>query len=213
MQYQTILFDLDGTLTDSAPGIVNAARYALERFGMEAEPAVLRSFIGPPLCDSFHHALGMPLADARRAVKVFQEYFRDRGIFENAPYPGIVEMLKSLHGSGKRLVVATSKPELFAERIAERFGFSPWLDGVFGADMEETRVSKGEIIRYALHSRGIDPASAVMVGDRKYDIDGARQSGVDGIGVLYGYGSHSELEAAGAMRIVSSVDELGRILH
>lgn len=164
MQYKTILFDLDGTLTDSEPGIVNSVRYALRSFGMEAEPTTLRSFIGPPLYDSFRGTMGMSDADAKRAVDTYRVYFRDKGIFENAPYPGVPEMLEALRAAGRRLIVATSKPEVFAKRIAEHFGFAGALEGVYGADMEGKRSSKIDVIRYAMRERGIAPSSAVMVG-------------------------------------------------
>ena len=203
MQYKTILFDLDGTLTDSEPGIVNSVRYALRSFGMEAEPATLRSFIGPPLYDSFRGTMGMSDADAKRAVDTYRVYFRDKGIFENAPYPG---------AAGGQLIVATSKPEVFAKRIAEHFGFAGSLEGVYGADMEGKRSSKIDVIRYAMRERGITPSSAVMVGDRKYDITGAREAGLADIGVLYGYGSREELVEAGATRLAASVADLREML-
>lgn len=212
MQYKTILFDLDGTLTDSEPGIVNSVRYALRSFGMEAEPATLRSFIGPPLYDSFRGTMGMSDADAKRAVDTYRVYFRDKGIFENAPYPGVPEMLEALCAAGRRLIVATSKPEVFAKRIAEHFGFAGALEGVYGADMEGKRSSKIDVIRYAMRERGIAPSSAVMVGDRKYDITGAREAGLADIGVLYGYGSREELVEAGATRLAASVADLREML-
>ena len=212
MQYKTILFDLDGTLTDSEPGIVNSVRYALRSFGMEAEPTTLRSFIGPPLYDSFRGTMGMSDADAKRAVDTYRVYFRDKGIFENAPYPGVPEMLEALRAAGRRLIVATSKPEVFAKRIAEHFGFAGALEGVYGADMEGKRSSKIDVIRYAMRERGITPSSAVMVGDRKYDITGAREAGLADIGVLYGYGSREELVEAGATRLAASVADLREML-
>ena len=212
MQYKTILFDLDGTLTDSEPGIVNSVRYALRSFGMEAEPATLRSFIGPPLYDSFRGTMGMSDADAKRAVDTYRVYFRDKGIFENAPYPGVPEMLEVLRAAGGQLIVATSKPEVFAKRIAEHFGFAGSLEGVYGADMEGKRSSKIDVIRYAMRERGITPSSAVMVGDRKYDITGAREAGLADIGVLYGYGSREELVEAGATRLAASVADLREML-
>ena len=212
MQYKTILFDLDGTLTDSEPGIVNSVRYALRSFGMEAEPATLRSFIGPPLYDSFRGTMGMSDADAKRAVDTYRVYFRDKGIFENAPYPGVPEMLEVLRAAGGQLIVATSKPEVFAKRIAEHFGFAGSLEGVYGADMEGKRSSKTDVIRYAMRERGITPSSAVMVGDRKYDITGAREVGLADIGVLYGYGSREELVEAGATRLAASVADLREML-
>ena len=200
MQYKTILFDLDGTLTDSEPGIVNSVRYALRSFGMDAEPETLRSFIGPPLYDSFRGTMGMSV------------YFRDKGIFENAPYPGVPEMLEALRAAGGRLIVATSKPEVFAKRIAEHFGFARSLDSVYGADMEGKRSSKIDVIRYAIREQGITPSGAVMVGDRKYDIVGAHEAGLADIGVLYGYGSREELVEAGATRLAASVAELREML-
>lgn len=212
MNYQTILFDLDGTLTDSEPGIVNSVLYALRRFGMDAPRESLRAFIGPPLYDSFRGVMGMGDADARRAVEVYREYFREKGIFENAPYPGVPGMLRRLKGAGKTLVVATSKPEIFARRIADHFGLSASLDAVCGADLEGGRSAKIDVIRYALSARGVDPAAAVMVGDRKYDILGAKEAGLDHVGVLYGYGSREELEEAGASRLAASVAELEALL-
>ena len=210
---RAILFDLDGTLTDSEPGIVNSARYALERFGLTAEPAVLRSFIGPPLYDSFHGAMGLSDADARRAVDFYREYFRDRGIFENAPYPGIPAMLEDLHRAGLRLVIATSKPEVFARQIADHFGLSPFLTAVCGADLEGLRSEKPDVIRYALRETRTSPATAVMIGDRRYDILGAHAAGLPAIGVLYGYGSRDELVSAGADALAPTVRDLHDMLR
>lgn len=212
MNYATILFDLDGTLTDSEPGIVNSVLYALRRFGMDAERQALRAFIGPPLYDSFRGVMGMSEADARRAVDVYREYFSERGMYENAPYPGVPAMLRRLRAAGRRLVVATSKPETFARRIADHFGLSEALHAVYGADLEGGRSAKIDVIRYALAEQGIRPGGAVMVGDRKYDIAGARAAGLAAVGVLYGYGTREELEAAGASRLAGSVAELESLL-
>lgn len=212
MNYATILFDLDGTLTDSEPGIVNSVLHALRRFGMDAEREALRAFIGPPLYDSFRGVMGMSDADARRAVDVYRDYFRERGMYENAPYPGVPEMLRRLRASGRRLLVATSKPEIFARRIAVHFGLSEALHAVYGADLEGGRSAKIDVIRYALAEQGVRPGDAVMVGDRKYDIAGAKAAGLADVGVLYGYGTREELEAAGASRLADSVAELEALL-
>ena len=212
MNYKTILFDLDGTLTDSEPGIVNSVLYALRRFGMDAPRESLRVFIGPPLYDSFRGVMGMSDADARRAVEVYREYFQDRGLYENAPYPGVPEMLRRLKEAGKTLVVATSKPETFARRIADHFGLAASLDAVCGADLAGGRSAKIDVIRYALEAGGIDPGAAVMVGDRKYDILGAKEAGLADVGVLYGYGTREELAEAGASRLAASVAELEALL-
>ena len=187
-------------------------RYARRSFGRDAEPETLRSFIGPPLYDSFRGTMGMSDADAKRAVDTYRVYFRDKGIFENAPYPGVPEMLEALRAAGGRLIVATSKPEVFAKRIAEHFGFARSLGGVYGADMEGKRSSKIDVIRYAIREQGITPLGAVMVGDRKYDIVGAHEAGLADIGVLYGYGSREEHVEAGATRLAASVAELREML-
>lgn len=212
MNHTTILFDLDGTLTDSEPGIVNSVLYALRRFGMDASRESLRVFIGPPLYDSFRGVMGMSDADARRAVEVYREYFQDRGLYENAPYAGVPEMLRRLKDAGKTLVVATSKPETFARRIADHFGLSASRDAVCGADLAGGRSAKTDVIRYALEAGGIDPGAAVMVGDRKYDILGAKEVGLADVGVLYGYGTREELMEAGASRLAASVAELEALL-
>ena len=212
MRYTTVLFDLDGTLTASGPGIMNSVRYALHSFGLEADEATLRSFIGPPLYDSFRGTMGMSDSDARKAVDTYRVYFRDRGIFENAPYPGIPEMLRALGNAGLNLLVTTAKPEIFARRITDHFALSPLLSAVYGAEMNGSRSNKLDVIRYAMSECKIDPLRAVMVGDRKYDILGAREAGIGDIGVLYGYGSRGELVAAGASRLAANVAELQDML-
>lgn len=181
---------------------------------MEAEPATLRSFIGPPLYDSFRGTMGMSDADAKRAVDTYRVYFRDKGIFENAPYPGVPEMLEALRAAGRRLIVATSKPEVFAKRIAEHFGFAGALEGVYGRGYgRETFLQKIDVTCCAHAGAGHSPpSSAVMVGDRKYDITGAREAGLADIGVLYGYGSREELVEAGATRLAASVADLREML-
>ena len=195
-----IFFDLDGTLTDSAPGILNSVAYALERFGI-AVPAreKLIPFIGPPLLESFQKFSGLSAADAARAVGYYREYYPERGIFENSVYPGIPEALDALRRAGLRLVMATSKPEAYALRIAERFSLDAYFDQICGAAMDESRSRKAEVIRYAMDRCGLaEPAQGLMVGDREHDVLGARECGLDCVGVLYGYGSRRELEAAGA---------------
>ncbi len=212
MQYKTILFDLDGTLTDSEPGIVNSVRYALRSFGMEAEPATLRSFIGPPLYDSFRGTMGMSDADAKRAVDTYRVYFRDKGIFENAPYPGVPEMLEALRAAGRRLIVATSKPEGVRQTHRGAFRVCGGAGGRIrrGYGRETFLQNRRDPLCHA--GAGLAPSSAVMVGDRKYDITGAREAGLADIGVLYGYGSREELVEAGATRLAASVADLREML-
>ncbi|MBP5294710.1 MAG: HAD family hydrolase [Lachnospiraceae bacterium] len=212
--YQYVLFDLDGTLTDPGEGITNSVMYALRHFGIEeTDREKLFSFIGPPLVDSFMEKYGFSEEDAREATRLFRVYFQERGIFENVPYEGMIECLNELKERGHILAVATSKPEVFARRILERFGFLPCFDYVFGASMDETRTRKDEVIAYALEEMGVtDRSACVMVGDRSHDMIGARKNGLDAIGVLFGYGSREELEEAGARYIAETVGDLPRIL-
>ena len=206
-----IFFDLDGTLTDPGPGITNAVMYALERWGIHvADRSELYRFIGPPLTDSFARFYGFSPADARAAVDVYREYFADKGIFENEVYPGIPELLARLKGAGLKLVMATSKPELFALRIADHFNLTRYFDCIAGAAMDETRTQKWEVIEYALDRCGVTDRSAVlMVGDREHDVLGAKRCGIRCLGVLFGYGSREELERAGAVAVAETVEAVG----
>jgi len=210
-RYPYIFFDLDGTLTDPGVGITNSVAYALERYGIHvADRRTLYPFIGPPLADSFAHFYGFSPADARAAVDVYREYFADRGIFENELYPGIPALLERLRADGRKLVMATSKPEEFALRIAEHFGIAGYFDCVAGAAMDETRTAKWEVIAYALERLGGPaPAEVLMVGDREHDVQGANRCGIATLGVLYGYGSREELMSAGAVAVVDTVEAVG----
>lgn len=213
MKKPHIIFDLDGTLTDPMIGITKSVQYALRRYGIE-EPDLrkLTPFIGPPLTDSFQKYYSFSPAQAREAVLVYREYFTERGIFENEEIPGIREMLNGLRAAGKQLFVATSKPELFARRIIRHFQMEDYFLFVGGADMEETRVKKGDVIRYVMEEKKIMAETAVMVGDREHDIIGAKENGLESIGVLLGYGSREELEEAGADQIAADAGELLKLL-
>lgn len=212
--FENILFDLDGTLTDPAEGITNSVRYALAKFGIGVKDArELYKFIGPPLLDSFADFYGFSRADAVTALAFYREYFADKGIFENAVYPDIPHVLAELAARGKRLILATSKPEEYAARILEHFSLNGYFDFVGGASMDETRSKKADVIAYALNSCGIGDggkSTTVMIGDRLHDIVGAKENGLHSVGVLYGYGSREELTAAGATYIAETVDD---ILH
>ena len=212
--YQIVLFDLDGTLTDSGLGITNAVAYALEKFGIHIEDhSELNVFVGPPLKDSFMRYYGLTPEECDKAVKYYREYYQDRGLFENEVYPGIPELLKYLKETGRKVILATSKQEFFTSQILKHFHLDQYFDLIAGASMDEKRVEKVEVIHYALEKAGItDVTNAVMVGDREYDILGARENGMDSIGVLYGYGSREELEAAGAGQIAETVEELRKRL-
>ena len=211
--YSTILFDLDGTLTDPAEGITNSVAYALEKYGIEVEnKRSLCSFIGPPLNDSFIKFYGFSPEKAMEAISVYREYFRDKGIFENKVYDGVPELLDKIKKSGRKIVLATSKPEEFAERILEHFNLVGYFDVVAGASMDEKRNKKGDVIRYAMEKGGFSTEGAVMIGDREHDIIGAKQNSLPSIGVLYGYGDFNELRSAGADYIASTVEEIYKFL-
>ena len=206
-----ILFDLDGTLTDPGMGITNSVAHALARFGITVtDRTQLYRFIGPPLMDSFMEYYGFTEEQATEAVKVYREYFADKGWAENTVYEGIEAMLSELVAAGKILLVATSKPQVFAERILIHFGLDKYFAHICGVALQAPRgYSKADVIREALSLAGVtDLATAVMVGDRHHDIDGAKTVGLDSIGVLYGYGDREEHEAAGADAIAESVAEL-----
>ena len=214
-----ILFDLDGTLTDPKEGITKSVQYALDHYGIHVEDLnSLIPFIGPPLMDSFEEFYGFSPRQAREGVQVYREYFTDRGWRENEVFPGIPQMLGKLKAAGKKLYVATSKPEVFALRILDHFGLTEYFDGVGGADLEETRTKKADVIRYLLERENIPSAEGkertriLMVGDREHDVLGAAQAGLDCVGVLYGYGSRQELEESGAWAIAESVEELTELL-
>lgn len=214
MEKQYLLFDLDGTLTDPMVGITRSVQYALRYYGIE-EPDLMKlcPFIGPPLKDSFMMYYGFSAEQAVEAIAKYREYFSVTGLFENKEYAGIRDMLLRLKSGGKKLYVATSKPELFAKQILDHFSLSDYFEFIGGASMDETRIRKGEVIRYVLQETGlIDLDQAVMIGDREHDMIGASENGLDSIGVLYGYGNYEELSASGAGEIVKSVEELGDLL-
>ncbi|HEM4926440.1 TPA: HAD family hydrolase [Streptococcus suis] len=211
--YQTILFDLDGTLTDSGQGILNSVAYALEKMGIEEpDTANLNRFIGPPLYESFSRFYQLSPEDTQSAVDAFRVYFKEKGMFENQLYPGIIPLLEELRTAGKTLVIATSKPEIFAKQILEHFGIAHYFDVIAGASLDSSRISKADVIGYAINQLEAFPNNAVMIGDREHDIEGARRHQLPAIGVLYGYGSKQEFEKAGATMIVETVQDLKKVL-
>lgn len=214
MSYEYLLFDLDGTLTDPAEGIFNSVYYALARMGRERPPLEKMSyFIGPPLVDGFGAMCGMSYAEAERARDLFREYYPEKGIYQCRMYEGIPEMLSCLVAKGYRLVLATSKPEIYARRILDRFDLTRYFTYVAGSLLDESRSQKHEVIAYALETVGItDPTTCLMIGDRAYDVRGAAVFDMDALGVLWGHGSEEELRSAGAKATVASPGELLSLL-
>lgn len=212
--YQYILFDLDGTLTDPGIGITNSVMYALKKFQIEVEDrATLYKFIGPPLKASFEKYYGFSKEESELALQYYREYFKPKGLYENQIYKGVRELLTELKNRNKTLILATSKPEEFAIEILRHFKLLPYFDFVAGATMDSSRVKKTDVILYALQSHGIsDLSSAIMIGDREHDILGAKQVGLDSIGVLYGYGDYEELKEAGATYIAENAEDILKII-
>ncbi len=212
--YKYILFDLDGTITESAPGIMNSARYALAHFGIEAPPAEkLRKFVGPPLFESFTQMFGIPVERATEAIDTYREYYAQKGIFENEVYEGIEQMLVALRESGRVIALATSKPEVYAKKILAHFNLDKYFDEICGIPLEDEKMTKSQVIATCLEKLGSpDKSQVLMVGDRDYDVVGAKNYGIDCMGVLFGYGDREELEKAGAVMIARSAKEIGELI-
>ena len=208
------LFDLDGTLTDPGTGITNSVAYALDKYGIQIEDrTVLYPFIGPPLRESFMIFYGFSEEKAEEAVWKYREYFSDKGLFENEVYPGIKEMLGGLKNAGARLFVATSKPTGYSKQILDHFELSEYFEDIQGSTMDGSREKKADVIAYLLNVNHIqEKKEVIMIGDRRQDIDGAKENGLDSCGVLYGYGGREELEEAQADYIAEDVEKLGKIL-
>lgn len=212
MKQKHILFDLDGTLTDPMMGITKSVRYALNYYGIEVNNLNdLLPFIGPPLRDSFKEYYGFDEAKANEAVEKYREYYKTDGIFDNKVYQGMVECLQTLKDNGKKLYVATSKPEFFAKQIIEHFSLSKYFEYVGGSEFN-SREKKAEVIEYVLKTNQIDNDDVIMVGDRKHDIIGAHENKIPCVGVLYGYGTEDELKQYQADYLVSTVEELTELL-
>lgn len=212
--YRYILFDLDGTLTASAEGIVNSVLYALKKNGIEEQDRKkLEAFVGPPLADSFMTYYGVSAEQAKTLTEDYREYFRERGWKENSVYEGIPEVLEKLAGDGKQLIVATSKPEPFAKKILAYFELDRYFSIIRGSTLDGSITTKGQVIASVLEEIGAEHrAEMVMVGDREHDVKGAAENQIPCIGVLYGYGSQAELERAGAAAICTDVADLPGVI-
>ncbi len=195
-----LLFDLDGTLTDPKIGIVTCIKYALARLSAPVPAdAALASYIGPPLRQSFAQLLGPDGAEqVEEAVSLYRERFATTGLFENHVYPGIPDTLRYLRGRAASMHVATSKPTVYAQRIIEHFGLAEFFDGVYGSELDGARADKSELLAYVLAREKLAAGAVMMIGDRSHDVIGALRNGIRPVGVLWGYGAHEELSAAGA---------------
>lgn len=212
--YDIVLFDLDGTLTDPMPGITKSVQYALRKLGIvEEDLEKLIPFIGPPLVASFKEFYSLSDEEANEALRYYRERFSAVGLYENAVYEGIKEMLEQLQKQGKTMFVATSKPTVFSIKILEHFGLIQFFKAVIGSELDGTRVEKSEVIEFVLSQiESYDKSRVIMVGDLKFDVTGAQANGIDVVGVSYGYGSDGELIKAKPNYIAGTVSELTTIL-
>ncbi|HEY8123475.1 MAG TPA: HAD hydrolase-like protein [Myxococcota bacterium] len=210
----TVLFDLDGTLTDSAPGITRCLAHAFAGLGLAVPAAAeLRQCIGPPLDHTFRRLIhAHDDALVQRAIALYRERFRTLGMYENAVYAGIPETLAALRASGERLFVVTAKPQPFAREIVRHFALGEFFEAVYGPEEDGVLHDKATLIAHVLRSERIAPRDAVMVGDRSHDVLGARSCGVPAVGALWGYGSHAELTRAGAHALATAPSELAAAL-
>ena len=212
-QYKYVAFDLDGTLTDPEEGLTRGFAYALDKMGIRyTDRSELKRFIGPPLKAEFSSVYGLCDKDADECVRLFREYFSVYGWWDNRLYENVPEMLKTLKERGKILILATSKPEIFAKKILKLFEIDEYFDFVGAATLDHTRVEKSAVLNYALDSVRATRAESVMIGDRSFDAQGAHACGIDSVGVLYGHGSEEEIRTAGFTYVTDSVMEIADII-
>ncbi len=210
--YKAVLFDLDGTVTDSGPGITRCVQYALEKIGHPEENLdALRVFVGPPLKEQFMEYAGVDEETALTAIRFYRERYEPVGMFENELYPGILELLEDLYRKGYQLAIASSKPEPYVKRILAHFGIDRYFKEVVGAGLDETRTRKVEVVEEALRRLGLadSPEKAILVGDKSHDVLGARAAGVECLAVTYGYGTPEELKGAQPLKILHTPAEVG----
>lgn len=212
--YKYVLFDLDGTISDSSEGITKAVQKSLSEMGIEVQDrGELYKFIGPPLSYSYSKFFGFDDAQCEEAIRRYRAYYSVKGLYENTPYAGIEDLLKKIKASGRKVAVTTSKPDKFTIQILEHFGFLDLFDFVACASMDESRNKKHEVVEYCLAQMGItDKREVVLVGDTRFDAEGAARVGIDCIGVLYGFGSREELEKSGATYLAETVEDIYQYL-
>ncbi len=213
-KYNIILFDLDGTITDSKPGIIKSIQYALSNLNIiEEDIDKLQVFIGPPLRESFIKHYNLNGDSAKDAHHYYREYYKDKGLFENELYDGIEELLQKLKSKNKKMFIATSKPTIFAKKVIEYFNIEKYFDMIVGSNLDGTMTNKADVIKFILDRIGnVPPNEIVMVGDREYDIIGAANNSIDSIGVKYGYALDTELESVNPTYLVKDIDELTQLL-
>ncbi len=215
-RYRYFLFDLDGTLTDSAPGVTESVRYVLGQLGIPVDdPEKLRGMVGPPLTESFPKYFGLNREQTLTAIEMYRARYGETGVYENSVIPGIPEILEGLHERGAKIAVASSKPEAMVQKVLETFDLAPWFDAAAGSDYGGTRETKEDIIREVFVRLGIDEEGkkqTLMIGDRRYDVAGAHACGIDCLAAYIGYAETGELEASGAEYVAADMDEMRKLL-
>ena len=212
-KYKNLFFDLDGTLTDSGEGITNSVKHALKYFNIEVkDKAELKKFVGPPLGESFKNFYNLNEEEVQLAIEKYREYFKEKGIFENRVYEGIEDLLEKLCEDGKKIFLATSKPEIFARQILKYFNLEKYFTYIKGASMDLSISKKAQIVEIVINENNLKLEETIMIGDRREDVFGASENHIDSIGVLYGYGDYEELSKAEATYIVKDVKELSKVL-
>lgn len=208
--YKYVLFDLDGTISDSSEGITKGIQLALKGMGVDvANRSELRRFIGPPLDYSFKRYMNFSDEQSKEATKIYRDYYSKTGLFENVAYDGMESLLIKIKNSGRKVAVTTSKPEKFSVQILEKFGLAKYFDIIAGSSLDGSRGTKQEVLEYALEQFGNpDLKDVVLVGDTRFDAEGANKIGIDCVGVLYGFGTFEELEAEGVRMIAATVEEI-----
>ena len=209
-KYDVIAFDLDGTLSDPSRGLIASFVYALKKMGVDyGEPESLKRFIGPPLYDEWQRVFGFTKEEAARALLIFREFYQVYGWWDNEIYDGVPKMLSDLKAAGKKIILATSKPEVFAIKILKMFDIAKYFDFIGGAATDKTRDKKAEVLEYSLNSIGItDRSGVILVGDRMYDAEGAGECGIDSMGVLYGHGTEEEIYSSGFTHYADTVADI-----
>lgn len=213
MKFDAVIFDFDGTVADTGEGVRNAVRYALNRYGMPVMEDRLNEFLGPPLYLTFEDQYGVTPEFANELVDVYRVYYSEKGVYECAAYPGMIDLLKTLKEQGVRVAIASSKPQHYLDISVPYVGADRYLDAVVGPELQNHNSNKTRLIRSACEALGVTPGRNVaMIGDRFYDIDGAKEAGVSAIAVLYGFGSREELEAHSPDVIAEDVTALKKAL-
>lgn len=215
-KFHTVAFDLDGTLSNPTRGLVSAIKYGFDKMGLpKSSDESLKKYIGPPLRESFERDYSLTSKESEECVRLFREYFSVYGWWDNEIYEGVRDLLACLKKKGKKIILATSKPQIFAEKILKLFEIEEYFDFIGAATLDKRRETKEQVLNFALLETGIDEktkSGVILVGDTKFDVEGARLCGISSLGVLWGFGKRSELEAEGADYIAENIEEAKKIL-